>query len=145
MSELLSALSDEQLREQIKVQQELRDWHRAMCMSEWLAQGKDITGEYMKPEGKRETDFMYHPDSRLFCVHGKNRIGLDGVLTSEAEEVKHRNLWCKYRTCKPTATASTGVQNVQVDTNSNPAGMMSSASLSCCCLLAIVGLVSLMK
>jgi hypothetical protein len=140
-------MSDEQLREEFKdkLTGPGSEFYHALCMNENAAKGKDLSGADMSPEAKKEAFFLFHPDSRLICVHGKNRLGLDGVFQSEAEEKQHRNLWCTYNPCKTTTTTG-GVANVLHDTgSSNPAGIISSASSSCCCLLAIVGLVSMFR
>ena len=147
----LSFMTDEQLREEFKDKLTApggREFYYALCMNENAAKGKDLSGADMSPEAKREAFFLFHPDSRLICVHGKNRLGFDGIFQSEAEEKQHRNLWCTYNPCKTTTTTTTtgGVENVLHDTgSSNPAGIISSASSSCCCLLAIVGLVSMFR
>jgi len=98
-------LSDEELITELrdpenpsKIQHE--GLQRRFCLLENIAQGKAITGDEFDAEGKKEATFLYHPDSRLICVHGKNRIGLDGVLKSKADKDQHRKLWCKYHPCE---------------------------------------------
>jgi hypothetical protein len=129
---------------------------RALCLAERVAQGKNLANADLTPEAKKEAIFAYHPDSRLFCVHGKNRIGLDGVLESEEDEIKHREMWCKYNPCKPVAnTAAHSMGNVVAKTEpvvkttaysiGDGVTMMSSLCSSCSCLLMIIGLASMFR
>ena len=157
----LSTLSNEELITKLKHPEypskiKHAEIFRMFCLAENLAQGKDPTNAVMTPEAKKEAIFGYHPDSRLFCVHGKNRIGLDGVLESEEEEIKHRKMWCKYNPCKPVANTtahSMGNRVVKtepvVKTTAYSIGdgviMMSSLSSSCSCLLVIIGLASMFR
>lgn len=121
------------------------DLTRSICLMEEVAQGKDLTGAEMSPDAKREIIFGYHPDSRLLCVYGKNRIGLDGVLESKEEEIKHRELWCKYNPCKQEAV--TKVESIGKATAYSLSGatMMSSISSCCSCLLMMIGLASMFR
>ena len=151
----LYTLSDEELIKELQHPEypskiKGADLMRAFCLMEKVAQGKDITGAEMPPEAKKETIFGYHPDSRLLCVYGKNRIGLDGVLESKEEEIKHRELWCKYNPCKQEAIDMgevTKVESIGKATAYSLSGatMMSSVSSCCSCLLMMIGLASMFR
>ena len=84
-------------------------FHRSSCLSENLAQGRtQLDNRPLDDDTKKETLFRYHPDSNLFCVYGKNKYGINGVLLNQQEEDQHRELWCKYNDCAavPTEPAS---------------------------------------
>ena len=156
----LSTLSNEELIKKLKHPEypskiKHAELFRTFCLAENLAQGKDLTDAVMTPEAKKEAIFGFHPDSRLFCVHGKNRIGLDGVLESEEEEIKHRKMWCKYNPCKHVANTTAhsigdGVSKVEPVAKTTAYSldgvtMMSSLTSSCSCLLMIIGLASMFR
>ena len=156
----LSTLSNEELIKELEHPEypskiNHTELFRTFCLAEKLAQGKDLTDVVMTPEAKKEAIFGFHPDSRLFCVHGKNRIGLDGVLESEEEEIKHRKMWCKYNPCKHVANTTAhsigdGVAKAEPVAKTTAYSldgvtMMSSLSSSCSCLLMIIGLASMFR
>ena len=111
----LSTLPEDELIKTIEdpnspgeLNQEHVSFHRSNCLSPVIAQLRTIEGEPLDDITKKETLFRYHPDSKLFCVYGKNKYGINGALLSQEQEDKHREIWCKYNECAtvPTEPAS---------------------------------------
>ena len=81
------------------------EFHRSKCLSPVVAKLRTKIGdEPLDDITKRETLFRYHPDSKLFCVYGKNKYGINGALLSQEEEDKHREIWCEHHDCAPEPT-----------------------------------------
>ena len=108
----LSTLSEDEVIKAIEdpnspgeLNQEHVAFHRDSCLNERVAKLRTkIADTPMNDEAKKETLFRYHPDSKLFCVYGKNKYGINGALLSQEEEDQHRELWCKYNDCAPEPT-----------------------------------------
>ena len=111
----LSTLSEDELIKTIEdpdspgeLNQKHAEFHRAKCLSPKVAKLRTHIGnEPLDDITKRETLFAYHPDSKLFCVYGKNKYGINGALLSQEEEDKHREIWCEHHDCAPEPTEPT--------------------------------------
>jgi len=108
----LSTLSEDELIKTIEdpnspgeLNQEHVAFHRSTCLNERTAKLRTQIGDQPLDDiTKREMLFKYHPDSKLFCVYGKNKYGINGALLSQEEEDKHREIWCEHHDCAPEPT-----------------------------------------
>ena len=90
----LSTLSEDELIKTIEdpnspgeLNQEHVAFHRSTCLNERTAKLRTQIGDQPLDDiTKREMLFKYHPDSKLFCVYGKNKYGINGALLSQEEE-----------------------------------------------------------
>ncbi len=105
--ELINAIEDPNSPGELR--QEHAEFHRSKCLSPVVAQLKTIEGEPLDDITKRETLFRYHPDSKLFCVYGKNKYGINGALLSQEQEDTHREIWCEHHDCAAEPASDSGV------------------------------------
>ena len=136
--ELIKAIEDPNSPGELKQ----AEFHRSKCLSPRVAELKThIGGEPVDDITKRETLFAYHPDSKLFCVYGKNKYGINGALLSQEEEDKHREIWCEHHDCAPEPPSTPGVLTPGVPergTPSNDASVMMMGIISSLSMFFII-------
>ena len=135
--ELIKAIEDPNSPGELN--QEHVAFHRSTCLNERTAKLRTQIGDQPLDDiTKREMLFKYHPDSKLFCVYGKNKYGINGALLSQEEEDKHREIWCEHHDCAPEPTEPAS----DSPSPSAPANVMISSSNNNTALIAMSGISS---
>ena len=138
--ELIKAIEDPNSPGELN--QEHVAFHRSTCLNERTAKLRTQIGDQPLDDiTKREMLFKYHPDSKLFCVYGKNKYGINGALLSQEEEDKHREIWCEHHDCAPEPPSTPGVLTPGVPgrgTPSNDASVMMMSIISSLSMFFII-------
>ena len=149
--ELIKAIEDPNSPGELN--QEHVAFHRSTCLNERTAKLRTQIGDQPLDDiTKREMLFKYHPDSKLFCVYGKNKYGINGALLSQEEEDKHREIWCEHHDCAPEPTepasdspSPSAPANVMISSSNNNTALIAMSGISSSFMLVIFMIILLKK
>lgn len=149
--ELIKAIEDPNSPGELN--QEHVAFHRSTCLNERTAKLRTQIGDQPLDDiTKREMLFKYHPDSKLFCVYGKNKYGINGALLSQEEEDKHREIWCEHHDCAPEPTepasdspSPSAPANVMISSSNNNTALIAMSGISSSFMLVIFMILLLKK